>query len=132
MRKLAAIMCSTWIRQLNGFMPMTALHTAVFELLEAQKRFFDAFEDAVADALKEPDRIALQGENGGEGQDRLPLLLLLCGQARLLRDCLLNAEEDEAPLLAEASVKNTASVISAKASQKSLGALEKGQQELAT
>ncbi len=106
---------------------MTSLHSAVCELLEAQNRFFDAFEDAVADALKEPDRIALQGENDGEGQDRLPLLLLLCGQARVLRDRLLNAKEDEALRLAETSVKNTASVLSAKVSQKSLGALEKAQ-----
>ncbi len=118
------------MRQSERVYRMTALHTAVFELLEAQKRFFDAFEDAVADSLREPDRIALQGKNGGEGQDRLPLLLLLFGHARVLRDCLLNAEEDEAPLLAEASVKNTASVISAKASQESLDALEKAQQEL--
>ncbi len=111
---------------------MTALHISVSELLEAQNRFFDAFEDAVADALKEPDRIALQGENSGEGQDRLPLLLLLCGQARVLRDCLLNAKEDEALRLAEASVKNTAALISSKIHQRSLAALEKCQQEPAT
>ncbi len=108
---------------------MTALRTAVSQLLEAQKRFYDAFEDAVADALREPDRLALQGsDNGGEGEDRLALLLLLCRHAHGLRDCLMDAEEDEAQLLAKASVQNAASNISAEASKKSLGALEKAYQ----
>ncbi len=108
---------------------MTPLRTAVLELLEAQKHFLDAFEEVVIDALKEPERTALQGGDGEEGQDRLPLLLLLCSHARELQDRLLNTDEGEALLLAEAAVKNTASLISAKISEKPVATLEKSLQE---
>ncbi len=96
---------------------MTALREAVSELLEAQERFFDAFEDAVVAVLGEPERLALQGsENSGEGRDRLSLMLPMLRHTEALRNCLLDAEEDEAQQLAKAWVKIAASDIVAKSS----------------
>ncbi len=95
---------------------MTALREAVSELLEAQERFFDAFEDAVVAVLGEPERLALQGSHSGEGRDRLSLMLPMLRHTEALRNCLLDAEEDEAQQLAEAWVKIAASDIVAKTS----------------
>ncbi len=101
---------------------MDALRDAVSELLKAQERFFDAFEDAVAKTLEEPERLAMQGsDHSGEGGDRLSLLLSIMRHAQALRDCLLIAEESEAQQLAEAWVKITASDVSAKTSDDAPG-----------
>ncbi len=92
---------------------MTALRDAVSELLKAQERFFDAFEDVVAKTLEEPERHAMQGsDHSAERGDRLPLMLSLFKQTQALRNCLLDAEEDEAQELAEAWVKVAAREIS--------------------
>jgi hypothetical protein len=94
---------------------MTALRDAVSELLEAQERFFDAFEDAVVGALAEPERLAVKGsDHSDERGDRLSLLWSIMRHTQALRDCLLEAEEDEAQQLAEAWVKVAASDIAAK------------------
>ncbi len=101
---------------------MTALREIVSELLETQERFFDAFEDAVVAVLGEPERLALQGShNSGEGWDRLSLMLSMLRHTEALRNCLLDAEEDEAQQLAEAWVKIAASDIFAKTSGNALG-----------
>ncbi len=93
---------------------MVNLHKAVSELLEAQERFFDAFEAAVIDTLGESDRLALQGcDHPVQGQDRTPLLLSLLRSTDKVRDKLLQAGADDAHLIAKASVANAASLISA-------------------
>ncbi len=97
-------------------------------------RFFDAFEDAVVNALEEPERLAIQGsDHSDERGDRLSPLLSLLRHAEALRNCLSDAQEDKAQQLAEAWVKIAASDISARTSRDRPGpSQEKAARILAT